>query len=308
MQRNIALITGTSSGIGAEVATRLAREGWELVLWNRNPIRSAQARQIVLSAVPMSQVHSISADLSDPEQVAEGMKKVLRRVPHLDLMINNAGVLHSDPIQADDGHELHFRLHVLAPYELMVGLRQLLAQARAARVLNISSSAQHLASQLDVDALSNPSFRMPLVGPFAQSKLALSTLTAALAPAFQRDGTTIYSVAPGPTRTPMTESAGLPMLLRWMQPLVVGGVERAAERVLAAALTAELDAPPGSYLIGSRAGRAHADVLDTHMQWRLLEVVSKATGRCLPDLVDVSFCAPCSAPVNLSVGGVAAPA
>lgn len=308
MPRNIALITGTTSGIGAEVATRLARQGWELVLWNRNPVQSAKARQIVLSAVPMSTVHSISADLSDPELVAEGIAKVWQRVPHLDLLINNAGVLRAAPIQADDGNELHFRLHVLAPYELMVGLRELLAHAPAARVLNISSSAQHLASQLDVHSLSNPTFRMPLVGPFAQSKLALSALTAALAPAFQRDGTTIYSVAPGPTRTPMTESAGLPLLLRWVQPWVVGGVERAAERVLAAALTPDLEAPPGSYLVGSRAGRAHADVLDTHLQWQLLEVVSKETGRCLPDLVEVGLCVQCSDPVNLAVSGVAAPA
>jgi uncharacterized protein len=87
--RNLALVTGASSGIGAALAERLARDGRDVLIVARRRER-LEALAARLQAETGAAVDSLVADLTDPEQLAVVEQRIARE-ERLDLLVNNAG-------------------------------------------------------------------------------------------------------------------------------------------------------------------------------------------------------------------------
>ncbi len=179
------LITGATDGIGLLTAQKLAVAGHRVLLHGRNPGRLTAARQSIAARTA-----GYLADLSQPSAVATLARAILNDYNQLDVIIHNAGVLKAARNRAETGRDIRFEVNTIAPYHLTMLLRPALAPD--ARVITLSSAAQ---APVDVAAL-RAARPMPDMDAYAQSKLALTIWTAALAQGWPR-GPAFVSINPG---------------------------------------------------------------------------------------------------------------
>ncbi|MBS0560882.1 MAG: SDR family oxidoreductase [Proteobacteria bacterium] len=193
-RERVALVTGSTSGIGAAIARRLAADGFAVVVHSR---ASAEAGRAMAAELPGALY--VQADLEDD---AERTRLVAAAVGHrgrLDVLVNNAAISwripHADLAAATP--EVWARmnnLNVIAPWRLITAAEGALraaaeAAGRPASIVNISSHAGVRPKGASI--------------PYAAGKAALNHMTkllaAALAPAIR-----VNAVAPGLVDTPMT--------------------------------------------------------------------------------------------------------
>lgn len=185
----VALVTGSSSGIGAEIAHRLAADGFHVVVNSRSSVAAGQA---VADEVGGSYVQ---ADVGDETAARALVAGVLEQHGQLDVLVNNAGTTEviSHPDLAAATPEIWRRLYdvnVIAPFVLVTAAEQALRAAHGC-VVNISSLAGVKPTGSSI--------------PYAASKAALNHQTRLLAKALGPD-VRVNAVAPGLVDTPWTES------------------------------------------------------------------------------------------------------
>ncbi len=187
MTDTVALVTGSSSGIGAQVARRLAADGMRVVVTSRSSVAAGEA---VAAEVGGSY---LQADLSDPEAARLLVADVVERHGRLDVLVNNAGttrvIAHHDLAAAspDVWREL-YELNVIAPFVLVTAAEPALREARGC-VVNVSSLAGLRPTGSSI--------------PYAASKAALNHTTLLLAKTLAPD-VRVNAVAPGLVNTPWT--------------------------------------------------------------------------------------------------------
>ena len=151
-RRQVAFITGASSGIGAAYARRLAVDGYDLIIHGRREqLLNKLADEITTESrergCPVT-VEVITAELADPEQLAK-LEKRIKETPDLAMLINNAGYnlprsFHNSTVEEN---EAILRVHLTATVRLThAALPILLKQPRGA-IINVSSVAAFLVSR-----------------------------------------------------------------------------------------------------------------------------------------------------------------
>ncbi|TVP58248.1 MAG: SDR family oxidoreductase [Gemmatimonadales bacterium] len=147
--RRVALVTGSTSGLGEEVARRLAAVGMHVIVHGRSEERGmALVREIEDSGVGSASFHA--ADLASLEQVRELARVVLSEYDRLDLLVNNAGIgsARDGREESEDGYELVFQVNYLSHFLLTDLLKPRLVESAPARIVNVASVAQ---SPIDFD-------------------------------------------------------------------------------------------------------------------------------------------------------------
>jgi NAD(P)-dependent dehydrogenase (short-subunit alcohol dehydrogenase family) len=276
----VAVVTGASSGLGAEVALLLAKRGFgRLVLVNRSLAGSEDTLARLRGASPDAAVEVVEADLADQDQVRAAAERIGAHHPRIDALFNNAGVLLPEPRPSRHGNDLHLQVNVLAPYMLTRLLRAPLAAAGSAgRVLNVSSGSVWLAGRLRVDELREPR-RGGLTGAYARSKLALTALTNAMAPDYAASsGTALRSADPGGNDTKMTRGGGMPAGAKWLAPLLLKSPEVGAGWLVEAALDPRFGDRGGLFVAAGRERRPPRDADDPSIQAALLRLCGELTG------------------------------
>ncbi|WP_155774685.1 SDR family NAD(P)-dependent oxidoreductase [Burkholderia cepacia] len=191
--RPVALVTGSTSGIGAAIARRLAADGYAVILHSRRSVETGQAMARALGAAAY-----VQADLADDAERVRLIRDALAVWGRLDLLVNNAGVSsvipHDDLAAAtpDVWREMH-EINVIAPFRLVAeaeaALREAASHGRAGCVVNVSSHAGVRPKGASI--------------PYAAAKAALNhttrLLARTLAPAIR-----VNAVAPGLVDTPLT--------------------------------------------------------------------------------------------------------
>ena len=191
MQKTI-LITGATDGIGLETAGMLVSQGHNVLLHGRNPAKLEKVEKSLSGLPKGGRVESYVADLSRPADVEALAKAVAEKHTKLDVLINNAGVFKTpDPI-TPEGLDVRFVVNTIAPYLLTQRLLPLLDSA--GRVINLSSAAQ---SPVDPESLAGRVRLSDDFDAYAQSKLALTMWSHALALAYKDDGPVFIAVNPG---------------------------------------------------------------------------------------------------------------
>jgi NAD(P)-dependent dehydrogenase (short-subunit alcohol dehydrogenase family) len=128
------VVTGASSGIGAAAARRLHELGAEVVVVGRSPDRTAEAAADVGT-------EPIVADFARLAEVRSAADEILSRCPHLDVLVNNAGLSVTKRRVTEDGHELTFQVNHLAPFLLTTLLLDRLVDSAPSRVVTTASLA-----------------------------------------------------------------------------------------------------------------------------------------------------------------------
>jgi NAD(P)-dependent dehydrogenase (short-subunit alcohol dehydrogenase family) len=198
----VALVTGSSSGIGAQVARRLAKDGYEVVVNSR----SAPAGQAVADELGAAY---LQADVADEDQARALVEEVVTRFGRLDVLVNNAGtterIAHGNlPAATPDIWRRLYDVNVVAPFVLVTAAEQALRQSKGC-VVNVSSLAGVKPTGSSI--------------PYAASKAALNHTTRLLAKALGPD-VRVNAVAPGLVVTPWTEDwEDLHQLVTAMAPM-----------------------------------------------------------------------------------------
>ncbi len=141
MTDNVYLITGATDGIGRATAQALALSGAQVILHGRNAGKLSAAAEEMRAVSENNNLHTVQADFASLEQVATLADEVSRDFPHLNVLVNNAGLLTDHRQESADGFELTFAVNYLAPMLLTLKLLETLRNNVPARIVNVASTA-----------------------------------------------------------------------------------------------------------------------------------------------------------------------
>lgn len=185
----VALITGSTGGIGAETARLMAAAGAEVIVSGRNAERGAATVRSILDAGGTARF--VAADLTDPA----ALRHLAEEAGPVDILVNNAAIFPGAPTVDQDPDTLDQALaaNVRAPYLLTAALVPAMIAKGSGSVVNVSTMAARIG--------------MPGLSVYSATKAALESLTRTWAAEFSPAGVRVNTVAPGPTRTDMVLAA-----------------------------------------------------------------------------------------------------
>lgn len=139
----VAVITGTG-GLGYEAARQIAARGLRIMLAGRNAEKGRLAVAALREASPHGDIHFERLDLASLASIAAFSVALAEKFAAIDLLICNAGIM-SPPLRrtTEDGFELQLGVNYLGHFALTGQLLPLLRAARSARVVSVTSLAQH---------------------------------------------------------------------------------------------------------------------------------------------------------------------
>ena len=209
----IAVVTGANSGLGLVTARELARHGALVVMACRNldKGRAAQAEVAATASGPKPELEAL--DLASLSSVRSFVERFKQSHDHLDLLINNAGVMAPPRRRTADGFELQFGTNHLGHFALTNLLLPLMEGREDARVVTLSSTA-HKMGRISFDNL-NGDRRYFRWNAYGQSKLANLLFALELDRRLRAEGSTVKSLAahPGYASTNL-QSAAAPLVDR----------------------------------------------------------------------------------------------
>jgi NAD(P)-dependent dehydrogenase (short-subunit alcohol dehydrogenase family) len=184
LANKLALISGSTAGIGFAIAHRLAMEG-ALVIVNGRSSDSVDAAVTRLAPITGSRVSGFAGDLSDASTAAE----LARRHPGVEILVNNLGIFEPKPFEEipDEDWRRFFEVNVLSGVRLSRLYLPEMRRRNWGRVIFISSES---AVQIPVEMIH-----------YGMTKTAQLAISRGLAEATAGTGVTVNAILPGPTRS-----------------------------------------------------------------------------------------------------------
>ncbi len=277
MAGKICMVTGANSGIGKETALGLAKMGATVVMVCRNRAKGEAAQSAIKQQSGNESVDLLLANFASLQSVRQLAISFTQQYSRLDVLVNNAGSFFGRRMVSVDGYEMTFAVNHLASFLLTNLLLDILKASAPARIVNVSSDAQ-MAGILNFDDL-QMSKRYRMFGAYAQSKLANTLFTYALARRLEGTGVTVNCLHPGVVATNIWSQA-LPGFLR---PLA--GVSRffgitaaeGARTSLYLATSPAVEGVTGQYFASSQAKSSAKISYDPAIQERLWQVSAQLT-------------------------------
>lgn len=192
----IALVTGANRGIGLETCRQLGRLGHVVLLTSRNVEKGRKSVESLRSE-GLDVRHGL-LDVTDRDSIAECVRRVERDFGHLDVLVNNAGIMLDSSKRGASIFQAEawllretFDTNTLGPLLVAQAFMPLMRGARCGRIVNVSSGMGQL-SGMDGEY---PGYRI--------SKTALNAVTCILARELDGTGIKVNSACPGWVRTDM---------------------------------------------------------------------------------------------------------
>jgi len=237
-QKNrIAIVTGSSSGIGLEAARVLAGKEAMVIIAVRNLEKGDKAAEKIRQDVSKANLKTMKLDLADLDSVKKFAEEFKREYSHLDLLINNAGVMIPPYSKTVDGLELQFGTNHLGHFALTGQLLSLLISTESSRIVNVSSAA-HKYGKIDFDDLNWENRKYKAWTAYGDSKIANLYFTYELDRKLKANDLEIITNAahPGYTATELQRNMGLSTILN---ALLAQSVEMGTLPTLRAAFDTE---------------------------------------------------------------------
>ncbi|AJY13629.1 SDR family oxidoreductase [Burkholderia dolosa] len=232
-EQKVALVTGSSRGIGAEIARRLAADGFDVVV---NYAGNGDAARDVVDAIVAvgGRAVAVQADVADPAAVAAMFDTAAQTFGGIDVVVNSAGVMKLAPIAEFDDAMFDETIAINLKGTFNV-CREAATRVRdGGRIVNLSTSVIGT--------------RMPTYGVYVASKAAVESLTQVLAQEMRGRGIRVNAVAPGPVATELFLRGKTPELIDRLAKL--NPLERLGQPDDIAAVVAFLAGPDGAWING----------------------------------------------------------
>jgi len=188
----IALITGSTQGIGLALAEGLAAQGATVIINGRDPNRLAKT-------IEMLQDKGIPArgsifDVTDRREIDRAMESIDTHIGDIDILINNAGMQFRAPLEefpADKWDEL-LRTNLTSVFHVSQAVAQRMIPRRSGKIINIGSVQSELAR--------------PSIAPYTATKGAIRNLTRGMCADWAKHGLQINAIGPGYFKTPLNQA------------------------------------------------------------------------------------------------------
>lgn len=192
----VALITGASQGIGAAIAKRLAKDGFDVAI-NHSPKESSREKALaVAEECKVFGVRAVcfAADVSKMADCEEMVKAVKEQLGSIDALVNNAGIT-IDKLLArmtEEDYDAVIAVNQKSIFNMLKNVCPVMMKQKHGRIVNITSVAGLYGNPGQVN--------------YSASKAAIIGMTKTIAKEYGRKNITCNAVAPGFINTPMTEA------------------------------------------------------------------------------------------------------
>jgi NAD(P)-dependent dehydrogenase (short-subunit alcohol dehydrogenase family) len=216
----VAVVTGSSSGLGLVAARELAAHGADVTLAVRDEAKGERAAAEIRAAHPAAQVSVAHLDLTDLANIATFTKTFTKSHKRLDILVNNAGIMGLPTRElTKDGFEAQFGTNHLGHFALTGNLMPLIKKTKGARIVTVSSNL-HKNRRMNFDDL-NAAKSYKGWGAYGQSKLANLLFTSELQRRLEAETVDAIAVAahPGWSNTPLMVSGpmkGRGAFMKWL--------------------------------------------------------------------------------------------
>jgi 3-oxoacyl-[acyl-carrier protein] reductase len=235
IQNKTAIVTGSSRGIGAAIARRLAADGFSVIVNYAG--RVADAEKVVQEIQAAGgQAAAVQADVSVPAEVSALFEKAAEVFGGVDVVVNNAGIMQPGLVSlADTDDALFDRLFAINVKGTFNTLRLAAKQLRqGGRIVNFSTSVVGLA--------------LPGYSVYAATKSAIETMTNIFAKELRGREISVNAVAPGPTATDLFLTGKSPEQIAHLSKMAP--LERLGQPVDIAGAVSFLVGPDGGWVNG----------------------------------------------------------
>ena len=271
------LVTGATQGIGLETAVELARRGATVVMHGRDKARSEAA---LADARERSggQLELLLADLGSLADVRRLASDFKARHDRLDVLLNNAGAMHTHRKTTADGFEATFAVNHLAPFLLTNLLLDVLRKSAPSRVVTVASEAHRRGGQLDFsDLMSERDYS--IIGAYGRSKLANIHFARELARRLAGTRVTSNCLHPGVIASGFAKNdRGVVAFFAKLAAPFLLTPEQGARTSVYCASAKELEAVTGKYFNNCKEHRTAREGDDAAVAKKLWEVSEKLVG------------------------------
>lgn len=204
----IAIVTGSSSGIGFEAARALANKGAKVIIAVRNSKKGEIAKSNIIAQNKNADLEVMTVDLADLSSVKNFTDEYKKKYDKLDILINNAGVMIPPYSKTKDGFELQFGTNHLGHFALTLQLLDLIEKTPASRIVNVASAA-HKYGKINFEDLTWEKRKYKAWKAYGDSKIANLYFTTELANRLIGKNTLVTAAHPGWTATDLQRHSGL---------------------------------------------------------------------------------------------------
>ena len=195
------LVTGGSSGLGAETARAMAAQGAKVTITARNVEKGQAVADQINEAFGETRVDVAALELGSLKSVRECATAYLENHDTLHILVNNAGVMACPEAKTKDGFELQFGSNHLGHFVLTCMLAPALIKAgEGARIVSLSSTAHHMAP-VDFDDVQFEKRNYHKWVSYGQSKTANALFAVGIDKRLKDKGVRAFSVHPGVIQT-----------------------------------------------------------------------------------------------------------
>jgi NAD(P)-dependent dehydrogenase (short-subunit alcohol dehydrogenase family) len=272
MADRICVITGATSGIGRAAALALAREGLRLALVARSREKAEATAREIARATPGAAVEVFVADLAVAAQIRRVAGELLARLPRIDVLLNNAGIVNLRREETPDGLEATFAVNHLAYFLLTNLLLDRLRASAPARIVSVASDA-HRFGKLDLDDLEYRRRPYKPMQVYGSSKLLNVLWNAELARRIEGSGVTANCLHPGGVNTGLGDNnAGALRVLGRLVKVFMRSPEKGADTAVWLATAPEVAGVSGGYFGDRKPRRPSRAAQDPAAARRLWEI------------------------------------
>ncbi|KZW02585.1 NAD(P)-binding protein [Exidia glandulosa HHB12029] len=294
VKNRIFVLTGPSpGGLGAATLLALAKAGPRaLVLAGRTPAAFAPVAEQIAAIDANIRVVSVALDLASLASVRAAAAAIIANedIPHIDVLINNGGLMACPLSRTADGLEMQFGTNHIGHFLFTALIMPKLRKASEPRVVNLSSSGHRIGTIEGFEDYNWETTKYNGFIAYGQSKLANIFFTNELARRFGPQGLKAYSLHPGSVNTDLhrhlteeRQAERLSLLpIFQADPDVENtrrkGLEDGCSTTLVAALTPAEHVPNGAYFADCQLGKPKATTKDVQAAQRVWELSERLVG------------------------------
>ncbi|XP_020309725.1 retinol dehydrogenase 13 isoform X1 [Oncorhynchus kisutch] len=277
------VITGANTGIGKETAKELAKRGGRIIMGCRDMEKCEAAAKEIRGQTLNPHVYARHIDLASINSIRQFAERVNQEETHVDVLINNAGVMRCPAGKTEDGFDIQFGVNHLGHFLLTNLLLEKLKDSAPSRVVNLTSLA-HIVGEIDFNDLNWDNKKFDTKRAYCQSKLANVLFTRELAQRLEGTGVTVNCLHPGVVATELGRHTGLHQsqfsssVLSPFFTLLVKGPELGAQPSVYLAVAEELEGVTGCYYDVMIEKEPAPKALDQEVSRRLWEASARLMG------------------------------